>query len=549
MIELVMKYKAEKVCHEEMVKMPLVDLKVLETSCHRVYRRHLGLHEVKGRARVAFKDEFRAAEEIEVLCEAQQGQSGVKRKIFKSFRNKMGNEPILALPKGSDNFVVMREARAWWFCLRMLEALGVRDKECDLDGSRASTIHFQSEGLNMRQRRWMELFSDYGYETKTLIMEEAHGTKYFVRPEAEIGESKMIGLEMEQETTKLSFGDDGSVDEESGTLHGLATTSLDENRHKIGIKKLLCALLDIFVVERCDIQVAKAHVGDFGLARLLGTDLNQNRSTGVKGTIGYAPPEYGIGSEVTSSGDVYSFGILLLEVGKNPTDGIFIEGLSLHKFAYMALPDHVSDVIDDDAIVLQSTEANAKKVEECMAATIKIGVSCSVDSPPQRMKIEIVVNELKGDYYRYPAEFKSGNVKKEAANQSLKAYQLASTTTEADLSPTNHIRLGLTLNFFLFYYKNMNPPERPVTRPNKLLIKLSQSLICGVRNPTKIALCRCTSFLSSCFVFHLVSSIAQVVGVILCLNTAAKISHRAQGIAALASRWHALASCGPDDRS
>ncbi|GJX22788.1 triosephosphate isomerase, cytosolic [Tanacetum coccineum] len=37
-------------------------------------------------------------------------------------------------------------------------------------------------------------------------------------------------------------------------------------------------------------------------------------------------------------------------------------------------------------------------------------------------------------------------------------------------------------------------------------------------------------------------------GVILCLNAAAKISHGAQGIAALASRWHALASCGPDDR-
>ncbi|GJY86876.1 hypothetical protein Tco_0500902, partial [Tanacetum coccineum] len=46
-----------------------------------------------------------------------------------------------------------------------------------------------------------------------------------------------------------------------------------------------------------------------------------------------------------------------------------------------------------------------------------------------------------------------------------------------------------------------------------------------------------------------VSSIAQVVGVILCLNASAKISHRAQGIATLASRWHALASCGPDDRS
>ncbi|PWA40490.1 protein kinase-like domain-containing protein [Artemisia annua] len=63
-------------------------------------------------------------------------------------------------------------------------------------------------------------------------------------------------------------------------------------------------------------------------------------------------------------------------------------------YAYMALPDHVIDVIDGDAIVLQSTEANAKKVEECLVATIKIGVSCSVDSPPQRMEIEIVVYEL-----------------------------------------------------------------------------------------------------------------------------------------------------------
>ncbi|PWA99273.1 protein kinase-like domain-containing protein [Artemisia annua] len=139
-----------------------------------------------------------------------------------------------------------------------------------------------------------------------------------------------------------------------------------------------------------------AHVGDFGLARLLGTDLNQNSSTGVKGTIGYAPPEYGIGSEMTSCGDVYSFGILLLEVmtGKKPMDDMFNDGLSLHKFASMALPDHVVDVIDNDAIVLQRTEANAKKVEECLAAIIEIGVSCSVASPPQRMKIEIVVNEL-----------------------------------------------------------------------------------------------------------------------------------------------------------
>nr|GEZ07041.1 protein kinase-like domain-containing protein [Tanacetum cinerariifolium] len=63
-------------------------------------------------------------------------------------------------------------------------------------------------------------------------------------------------------------------------------------------------------------------------------------------------------------------------------------------FGFARLLDHVVDVIDNDAIVLQSTEANAMKMEECLVAIIKIEVSCSVDSPPQRMKIEIVVNEL-----------------------------------------------------------------------------------------------------------------------------------------------------------
>ncbi|KAK3431198.1 hypothetical protein EUGRSUZ_E02747 [Eucalyptus grandis] len=68
--------------------------------------------------------------------------------------------------------------------------------------------------------------------------------------------------------------------------------------------------------------------------------------------------------------------------------------------------------------------------------------------------------KMKGDYYRYLAEFKAGDDRKEAAEQSMKAYELASTTAEADLSPTHPIRLGLALNFSVFYYEIMNSPER-----------------------------------------------------------------------------------------
>ncbi|KAL9244454.1 hypothetical protein vseg_018229 [Gypsophila vaccaria] len=68
--------------------------------------------------------------------------------------------------------------------------------------------------------------------------------------------------------------------------------------------------------------------------------------------------------------------------------------------------------------------------------------------------------KMKGDYYRYLAEFKSGNERKEAAEQSKKAYESATTTAEAELPPTHPIRLGLALNFSVFYYEILNSPER-----------------------------------------------------------------------------------------
>ncbi|GAB4824890.1 hypothetical protein Ancab_007760 [Ancistrocladus abbreviatus] len=68
--------------------------------------------------------------------------------------------------------------------------------------------------------------------------------------------------------------------------------------------------------------------------------------------------------------------------------------------------------------------------------------------------------KMKGDYYRYLAEFKTGNERKEAADQSMKAYETATTTAEAELPPTHPIRLGLALNFSVFYYEILNSPER-----------------------------------------------------------------------------------------
>ena len=66
----------------------------------------------------------------------------------------------------------------------------------------------------------------------------------------------------------------------------------------------------------------------------------------------------------------------------------------------------------------------------------------------------------KGDYHRYLAEFSTGNSRKEAAENSLVAYKAASDKAVKDLHPTHPIRLGLALNFSVFYYEILNSPDR-----------------------------------------------------------------------------------------
>ncbi|ODV89467.1 hypothetical protein CANCADRAFT_139812 [Tortispora caseinolytica NRRL Y-17796] len=68
--------------------------------------------------------------------------------------------------------------------------------------------------------------------------------------------------------------------------------------------------------------------------------------------------------------------------------------------------------------------------------------------------------KMKGDYYRYLAEFSSGDKRKEAADSSLEAYKAANEVAQTELSPTHPIRLGLALNFSVFYYEILNSPDR-----------------------------------------------------------------------------------------
>nr|CAB3490078.1 unnamed protein product [Digitaria exilis] len=151
-----------------------------------------------------------------------------------------------------------------------------------------------------------------------------------------------------------------------------------------------------------------AHVGDFGLAKIIvdGSSIVQQSvsSMGFRGTIGYAAPKYGAGNVVSTNGDIYSYGILVLEMvtGKRPTDSIFSEGLSIREYMELALHNGVMGVIDMHLSLSLNNEfqgvgegdSSHKEKTDCVIALLRLGLSCSKELPSNRMPTGDIVKEL-----------------------------------------------------------------------------------------------------------------------------------------------------------
>ncbi|KAL6658876.1 hypothetical protein ACP70R_002916 [Stipagrostis hirtigluma subsp. patula] len=133
-------------------------------------------------------------------------------------------------------------------------------------------------------------------------------------------------------------------------------------------------------------------ISDFGLARLLPPNAT-HVSTRVAGTIGYLAPEYAMRGQVTKKSDIYSFGVLLLEIvsGRcNHNSRLPIEDQFLLERAWTHYDrGKLEEIIDIDV-------GNDLDVEEA-CRFLKVGLLCTQDAMKLRPNMNIVVQMLTGE--------------------------------------------------------------------------------------------------------------------------------------------------------
>ncbi|XP_010273702.1 PREDICTED: putative leucine-rich repeat receptor-like serine/threonine-protein kinase At2g24130 [Nelumbo nucifera] len=153
-----------------------------------------------------------------------------------------------------------------------------------------------------------------------------------------------------------------------------------------------------------------ALVTDFGIARLVKgggeegaitrtIDSSTMGSTAglLCGSVGYIAPEYGMGKRASTKGDVYSFGILLLEIltGKRPTDVLFHQDSSLHEWVKSHYPNDLEPIIEEALLrFVPPVTPLCDAWREIILELIELGLICTQNSPSMRPSILDVALEI-----------------------------------------------------------------------------------------------------------------------------------------------------------
>jgi len=151
-----------------------------------------------------------------------------------------------------------------------------------------------------------------------------------------------------------------------------------------------------------------ALLGDFGIASFYqdswsaSTGALSSSSVGVKGTIGYIAPEYGEGGRrASTSGDVYGYGIILLEMmtGKRPTDPMFKDGITIVDFVAGKFPHEIVRIVDANLgeeckDISQSKKVSENPVQECLVSVVQLALSCTHQIPSERMNMKEIASKV-----------------------------------------------------------------------------------------------------------------------------------------------------------
>lgn len=132
------------------------------------------------------------------------------------------------------------------------------------------------------------------------------------------------------------------------------------------------------------------------------------------------------------------------------------EQVTLIKDYRVKIENELAKICEDILMVLDKHLIPSAQTGESKVFYHKMYVKCHFST----LKIQQLTGIRKGDYHRYLAEFATGTKRSDSAEKSLEAYKNASDVAVTELPPTHPIRLGLALNFSVFYYEILNSPDR-----------------------------------------------------------------------------------------